>query len=93
MLTCGDTFLIEDEEGLDSHLWIVLTPPNEGEVVIVSVTTERRKSEKLVRLKKGDHPFITHDSVIPYSYAKVVTVESIETAIKNGVAKKARTSV
>jgi mRNA-degrading endonuclease toxin of MazEF toxin-antitoxin module len=86
-LDCGDTFLIEDEDGYDSHLWIVLTPPSEGEVVIVSVTTHRKKSENLVRLKKGDHPFIAHDSVIAYSHSKVVTVESIESAMKNGVAK------
>lgn len=88
MLECGDTFLIEDVDGPECHLWIVITPPSEGEVVIVSVTTKRQKSETLVILKKGDHPFIEHDSVIAYRYSKVVTVESIETAIKNGTAKK-----
>jgi mRNA-degrading endonuclease toxin of MazEF toxin-antitoxin module len=88
MLKCGDTFLIEDEDGPECHLWIVVTPPSEGEVVIVSVTTKRKKSETLVVLKKGDHPFIEHDSVIAYHYSKVVTVESIEAAIKNGTAKQ-----
>jgi mRNA-degrading endonuclease toxin of MazEF toxin-antitoxin module len=88
MLTCGDTFLIEDVDGPECHLWIVITPPGEDEVVIVSVTTKRQKSETLVILKKGDHPFIEHDSVIAYKYSKVVTVESIETALKNGTAKR-----
>ena len=86
-VSCGDTFLIEDEEGYDCHLWIILTPVTEGEVVIVSVTTERRRSETLVKLNSGDHPFIKHPSVIAFAYSKVVTVESIETAIRNGVAK------
>jgi len=88
MLNCGDTFLIEDEDGQDCHLWILITPPTEGEVVIVSVTTMRKRSETLVVLRKGDHPFIDHDSVVAYSYSQVKTVEDIEAAIENGTAKK-----
>jgi len=88
MLACGDTFLIEDEDGPESHLWIVITPPSEGEVVIVSVTSSRKKSETLVTLNKGDHPFIEHDSVIAYRYSRIVTTESIETAIRNGTARR-----
>jgi hypothetical protein len=65
MLNRGDTFLIEDEDGQDCHLWIVTTPPAEGEVVIVGVTSKRKRSETHVILRKGDHPFIEHDSVIP----------------------------
>lgn len=88
MLECGDSFLIEDADGPECHLWIVITPPSEGEVIIVSVTTKRQKSETLVILRRGEHPFIEHDSVIAYKYSKAVTVESIETAIRNGTAKK-----
>lgn len=88
MLKCGDTFLIEDEDGPECHLWIVITPPSEGEVVIVSITTKRQRSETLVVLKKGDHRFIDRDSVIAYHHSKVVTVESIETALRNGTAKR-----
>ncbi len=88
MLNCGDTFLTGDEEDSDLHLWIVLTPPTEGEVVTVSVTSRRQKSELLVPLQAGDHPFIRHDSVISYRYAKIRTVDEIETALMNGTAKK-----
>jgi hypothetical protein len=86
MIACGNTFLIEDEDGYDCHLCIVITPPSYGEAVIVSITTERTRSEKLVRLKKEDHPFLERASVISYSYSRVTTVEEIETAIKNGTA-------
>src|SRR5258708_17208766 len=86
MIACGNTFLIEDEDGYDCHLCIVITPSGYGEVVIVSVTTERTRSEMLVRLKKGDHPFIEHDSVITYAYSTVTTVQEIDTAVKNGTA-------
>lgn len=87
MLNCGDTFLTGEEDDQSLHLWIVLTPPIEGEVVIASVTTLRRMSETLVVLRPGDHPFLRHDSVISYAYSKITTVEAIETAILNGTAK------
>jgi hypothetical protein len=63
MLSCGDTFLTGDEEDEDLHLWIIISPPKEGEVVTVSVTTRRSKSEALVVLAPGDHPFVKHQSV------------------------------
>lgn len=88
MLNCGDTFLTGDEEDLDLHLWIIISPPSEGEVVTVSVTTRRKRSEALVVLHPGDHPFIAHESVIAYSYARIRTVEDIEAALLNGTAKK-----
>jgi len=88
MLNCGDTFLTGDEADLDLHLWIVISPPGEGEVVTVSVTTRRKRSETLVVLKPGDHPFITRESVIAYSYSRIRTVDDIETALQNGTAKK-----
>jgi len=86
MITCGNTFLIEDEDGYNCHLCIVVTPPDCGEVVIVSVTTERARSEMLVRLNKSDHPWLEHASVISYIYSRVTTVEEIESAVKNGTA-------
>jgi len=87
MLSRGDTFLTGDEQDDTLHPWIILTPPSEGEVVTVSVTTKRRRSETLVELHPGDHPFIVHDSVIAYSYSRIRTVEEIEVAVASGTAK------
>ncbi|HET6843927.1 MAG TPA: hypothetical protein VFK06_19960 [Candidatus Angelobacter sp.] len=87
MLSEGDTFLTADDDE-ELHLWIVITSPAEGEVVTVSVTTRRKKSESLVLLKQGDHPFIVHDSVVAYSYARIRAVDDIETAFLNGTAKR-----
>ena len=56
-------------------------------MVTVSVTTKRQRSETLVELHSGDHPFIVHDSVIAYSYARIRTVEEIEVAVASGVAR------
>lgn len=87
MLRQGDTFLTGDEQEDTLHLWIILTPPSEGEVITVSVTTKRRRSETLVQLHAGDHPFIVHDSVIAYSYSRIRTVEEIDHALATGAAK------
>jgi hypothetical protein len=39
-------------------------------------------------LKKGEHPFIKHESVIAYGYAAIKWEENIDNAILNGVATK-----
>ena len=83
MINCGDTFLLEDEDGYEQHLCIVVTPPIDASVVVVSVTTRRSKSETLVVLQKEDHPSLTHESVIAYRYARIVKVQYIENAVQN----------
>lgn len=87
MLSCGDTFYAGDSEDDEPHLNIVITSPEEGEVITVPVTTKRRYSETLVQLAIGDHPFIKWQSVISYSYATIRTVEEIEAAVNCGKAK------
>src|ERR1022692_3657353 len=65
MLTCGDTFITSDDESDEWHLQILVTSPNDaGEVITVSVTTQRNKSETLVILPADCHPFIDRPSVI-----------------------------
>lgn len=86
MLSCGDTFLTGDDDNF--HLWIIITPPNEGEVVTVCVVTAHKRSERLVVLNKGDHPFIDHESVVAYLYSKIRAVADIEAALVTGAAKK-----
>ena len=87
MLHCGDTFYVAETEDDEPHLTIIITPPEEGEVVTVTVTTRRRHSETLVTLNVGDHPFIKWASGIAYSYARIRTVDEIENAIRSGRAK------
>src|SRR6266496_4718509 len=90
MLACGDTFYADDEltDDGEPHLWIIVTPPTDGEVVTVSITTRRKRSETTVVLQSGEHPFIRHESVIAYSFSRIRLVEEIERAIANGTARK-----
>jgi hypothetical protein len=88
MLSCGDTFLTGDGEEDNFHLWVVLTPPDEGEVVTVCVVTAHKRSERIVVLNTGDHPFIQHESVIAYGFTKIRTVSDIEELLNKGFAKR-----
>jgi hypothetical protein len=87
MLSCGDTFLTGDGSE-DLHLWIIITPPTEGEVVTVCMVTAHKKSERLVVLNVGDHPFIKHESIIAYRWSRIRAVDEIETAFLTKAAKQ-----
>jgi hypothetical protein len=87
MPSCGDTFLADDLNEDNLHLWIIVTPATEGEVVTVCLVTAHKRSERLVVLNKGDHPFIRHESVIAYRHSVIRTVGDIEESLKNGLAK------
>lgn len=86
-LNCGDTFLTGDGDEDNFHLWIVLTSPNEGEVVTVCLVTARKRSERLVVLNMGDHPFVQHESVIAYQFSQIRSVEDIQELLRSGGAK------
>lgn len=88
MLNCGDTFLTGDGDEENFHLWIIITPPSEGEVVTVCVVTAHKRSERLVVLNDGDHPFIKHESVIAYRFSKIREIGDIEAAIAAKAARK-----
>lgn len=80
--------MLEDEDGTAEHLHVLLTTPSlAGEVVTVSISTRRPKSEALVCLKPEEHPFITRESVCPYRFAKIRSCKAIEAAIANGTAR------
>jgi hypothetical protein len=88
-----ETRFAGDTEYDQYHLWIILTPPAAGTVVTVSLTTRRKRSDPLVVVKPGEHPFVKCESVIAYGYASVRHVGDIEKAISNGTAiKKERVS-
>ena len=88
MIDCGDTFYASDDEDVEPHLHVVVTPPHNGEVVTVSITTLHKKSETLVVLNVGDHPFIKWKSVMSYRNSRIRTVADIDTAVQDGLATK-----
>jgi hypothetical protein len=82
LLTCGDTFLIPKRGEDIEHLWIVITEPDaDANAVCVSVTTRRSYSDTTVVLGVGDHPFITHESVIHYVDARILDLRKVQAAL------------
>jgi hypothetical protein len=86
-MRCGDTLLIPapDSHAI-SHLWIILTEPHPEShlCVIVSVTTLRNNQDQTVLLRKGEHPFIRHDSVISYRDAMIVDCRKLDAELAAG---------
>jgi hypothetical protein len=79
----GDTFL-GALPGEISHLWIIITPPNDqNEVVIVNLTSTQ--CDSTCRVAVGDHPFVKKPSVIRYQDARLRSLVRLETALKRGL--------
>src|SRR5262249_27606257 len=86
MLKCGDTIEMPKPGHSVPHLWILITEPDaaSGEAVMVNVTTLRSHSDTTVLLKRGDHPYIIHDSVVFYADARIVDCRKIDAGVNAG---------
>lgn len=51
---------------------------------MVNITTLRSHSDRTVILRKGDHPYILHDSVVSYQDAQELSVVKIQAQIDRG---------
>lgn len=70
----GDCFRFTQKP--DFHLFVVISDParNPDEVVLVNVTSVKPHTRDFsCRLAVGDHPWLRHDSVIAYQYARTET--------------------
>ncbi len=73
----GDTCVLRLPNKIP-HLWIIISDPTpNNEVVIVNVTTADLSVDTSCTIKRGDHPFIKHESVIAYHYARLISVNKI----------------
>jgi hypothetical protein len=77
----GDTFLRADS---DKHLWLIISDPalDPENVVIVNLTTLDDQKESVCILKRGDHPWVRHDSCVNYRDAVVTSLEKLAKARK-----------
>ncbi len=88
MLSCGDTFLTGDGDEDNYHLWIIVTPVSQGEVVTVCLVTAHKKTERLVVLNQGEHPFVKHESAVSYIFSKIRSIADIEALLANRFAQR-----
>jgi hypothetical protein len=86
VLKAGDTVAMRLGHPTIDHLWILVTDPHQEsqKVVMVNITTLRSHSDRTVILRKGDHPYILHDSVVSYQDAQELSVVKIQAQIDRG---------
>jgi hypothetical protein len=68
------------------HLHIVLTyPSDDDEIIVVSLSTLRQHSDTTVVLRAGDHPFVTHDTVVEYRMAAPTPARILSQRLDSGL--------
>lgn len=81
MIRAGRTLFLTK----DSHLWIVISEPDDaGRVLIVNLTTKRTTSDATVVLVPGDHPYVKHDTAVAFAYARLAKVDTLEALVNEG---------
>lgn len=64
------------------HLWFVCTwPDREGRVVTLNLTSFDSCVDPTCLIVPGEHPFVTHDSLIEYQRGKLTQLTQIEQAL------------
>ena len=73
--------------GAVEHLWIIVAEidPSTRKAVCVNITSEQADSDKTCQLNKGDHPFVTHASVVYYKDSRELDLNLVETALTAGI--------
>jgi hypothetical protein len=87
MLDVGDTVVLAKPGQQKEHLWAILTqpiPPGR-QAVIVNLTTLRPGSDTTIVLQPGEHPFISHPTVVFYADARIVNVTTIQEGLRQGL--------
>ena len=82
-LKTGDTFLLPKRSQDTEHLWIVVAEVDaeKRKAICVNITTEQADSDTICKLSRGDHSFVTHDSVVYYKDAQELDLTAIEAAL------------
>lgn len=84
----GDCFFNKATKIVRSHPWVIVSDPNEdsGNVVILNLTDADDWEDKTCVLEPADHPgWLTKNSCVAFSEAKVTSVADLEAAHKAGL--------
>ncbi len=90
-MNAGDTLIVpQPTEGVDGHLWVIVSDPSQDadRLVIVSFTTYGRYKDQTCAVRPGDHPFVTRDTLVCYSDARIATNAQLELLVTKGLMKR-----
>ena len=80
-MNLAETFVLNAE---GAHLWVVITRPDaNGSVVIVNFTSHRAGCDETCIVEKGEHPFVTHKTVVAYEKARLCEPKAQDLFKKN----------
>jgi hypothetical protein len=82
MIDVSFTWLSRNVHYDTKHLYIIISIIDKQRALFVNVTSKEENKDCTCTLVKGDHPFITHDSVINYGDAQDSLIYNIEQAIE-----------
>jgi hypothetical protein len=82
----GRTFVNEAHESVRSHLWVVISDPEQDpdRVVIVNLTTLRSGVDESCIVRRGEHGFVSRDSVVNYAESRITRAEDLERLVQGG---------
>jgi hypothetical protein len=87
-MRAGDTYIRAGKHiSTDPHLWVVISDPSKdrSKVVAVNLTSQRTDKEQTCVIQPGEHPFVTHETVVMYAGARVVSESMILSAKQAGM--------
>ncbi len=75
-MDAGTTFLLA---AVDIHLWIIVSDPliDPDNVLIVNLTSLTPGKDHSCILRRGDHPWIRHDTCVNYQDSQVTTLKKL----------------
>jgi len=86
VIRAGSSLLLAEPPLYKPHLWFVLCDPlgKPPRVIAVMLRTVNRFTDPTLVLKKGDHPFIRHESAVHFSTARWFSINALVAAIGSG---------
>jgi len=81
----GDTFL----HNRDDHLWFVFAGPNpNSQLAISNFTSWKVGCDDSCRVTQGEHPWLTHGTIVMYSEARLRFSRMLQAAERQGLLRR-----
>lgn len=84
-MNLGATF-IPVATARQGHLHVVVSEPdNAGQIAVVNLTSRRWDSDTCCVIESGEHRWVTHETVVAYSHARVVLAQDLARGVEGRV--------
>lgn len=89
MLSVGNTLLIPTPPTNKKHLFIIIAIEKGSDVaLLVNIISATIACDNTCYVTIGEHPFVTHESVINYGDSRITPIANLEYNLNNGFFEK-----